>query len=90
MMTLTKKDRHIPSSSKGEMLLRAKSARLPQRVWDNPDSFCNGALSSDILHALEKLNGKVIDKDVGNCMPNIGKTYQTPKHCSVPNPTLSD
>ena len=54
---------------------------------DNPDSFYNGALSSDILHALEKLNGKVTDKDVGNFTPNIRKTYNTPKHFGVPNPT---
>ena len=72
------------------MLLRAKNSQLPQRVWDNPDSFYNGALSSDILHALEKLNGKVTDKDVGNFTSNIGKTYQTPKHCSVPNPRSRD
>ena len=40
-------------------------------MWDNPDSFYNGALGSDILHALEKVNGKVTDEDVRKFMLNI-------------------
>ena len=38
---------------------------------DNPDSFYNGALGSDILHALEKVNRKVTDEDVRKFMLNI-------------------
>ena len=40
-------------------------------MWDNPDSFYNGAHGSDILHALEKVNRKVTDKDVRKFMSNI-------------------
>ena len=46
---------------------------------DNPDSFYNEALSSDILYDLKKVNGKVTDKDVRN-LRRTSEKHATPSN----------
>ena len=58
---------------------------------DNPDSFYNEVLSSDILHDLKKVNGKATDKDVRNFTSNIKKTIPYPQTFEVflaPHPVV--
>ena len=58
---------------------------------DNPDSFYNEVLGSDILHDLKKVNGKVTDKDVRNFTSNIKKTIPYPRTFEVfltPHPVV--
>ena len=86
-MTLTKTNFHIQSfsellltdwikhSSKGEMLLRAKSEQMPYKECGTIlIPFYGEVLGSDILHDLKKVSEMVTDKDVRNFMSNTKKT----------------
>ena len=63
---------------------------LLKGVQDNPDSFHNRALSSDVLHDLKTVNEKVTDEDVRKFMSNIKKPYHALEHCNVSNCTPRD
>ena len=57
----------IKHSSKGKMLLKAKNEQLSYKKCGTIlIPFYNEALGSDILHALEKVIGKITDKDARN------------------------
>ena len=56
----------IKHSSKGKMLLRTKSEQLPYKECGTILIPYNGELGSDISLALEKVNGKITDKDARN------------------------
>ena len=47
-----------------------------ERVRDDPESFYNGALASDIIRDLKKVNGMVTDSDLRNYRPITRDPYQ--------------
>ena len=47
-----------------------------ERVRDDPESFYNGALASDIIRDLKKVNGMVTDSDLRNYRPITRNPYQ--------------
>ena len=47
-----------------------------ERVRDDPESFYNGALASDIIRDLKKVNGMVTDSDLRDYRPITRNPYQ--------------
>ena len=47
-----------------------------ERVRDDPESFYNGALASDIIRDLKKVNGMVTDSDLRDYRPITRDPYQ--------------
>ena len=64
---------------RGDVIESEKWTTTSWRVRDNPDSFYNEVLSSDILYDLKKVNGKVTDKDVRN-LRRTSEKHATPSN----------
>ena len=61
---------------KGDVIKNEKYATTLERVRDDPESFYNGALASDILRDLEKVNGIWTDSDLSGYEHMEREPYQ--------------
>ncbi|XP_066018957.1 glutathione hydrolase 1 proenzyme-like [Pocillopora verrucosa] len=61
---------------KGDVIKNEKYAMTLERVRDDPESFYNGALASDIIRDLKKVNGMVTDSDLRDYRPITRNPYQ--------------
>ena len=61
---------------KGDVIKNEKYATTLERVRDDPESFYNGALASDIIRDLKKVNGMVTDSDLRDYRPITRDPYQ--------------
>ena len=60
----------------GDVIKNEKYAKTLERVRDDPESFYNGALASDIIRDLKKVNGMVTDSDLRDYRPITRDPYQ--------------
>ena len=60
----------------GDVIKNEKYAKTLERVRDDPESFYNGALASDIISDLKKINGMVTDSDLRDYRPIPRDPYQ--------------
>ena len=60
----------------GDVIKNEKYAKTLERVRDDPESFYNGALASDIIRDLKKVNGMVTDSDLRDYRPIPREPYQ--------------